>query len=174
MVYRMLKLALDPIGGLGVLTFPGNLHETQNVLLNVTWRKENGETVGVTRKMINLSGELRVKSAIRKIRSGHLSLKKRNVLELKPISDGFPRWKNVQKNVCGVQCLFTAQMTLVPTNAVTTNGASVIVKQLLQLSTLVIKLITVDIDFINTKLQIMCVLETIKKVANALQQVQNV
>ena len=74
-------------------------------------------------------------------------------MDLKPLSDGFPRWKNVQKNVYGVQCLFTAQMTLVQTNAVKL-VASVIVKKLLQLSTLVIKLITVDIDFINTKLQV--------------------
>ena len=65
----------------------------------------------------------------------------------------FPRWKNAPKNVYSALCSFTAQMNMVQQDAMK-QVASVFVKELLQLSTLVIKLITRVIDFINTKLQV--------------------
>ena len=72
---------------------------------------------------------------------------------LNSVLEWFPHWKNVQRNVSGVQCLFTVQMTLGQTDAMK-QVAGVFVSQLPRLSELVIKLITKDIDFTNTKLQV--------------------
>ena len=72
---------------------------------------------------------------------------------LSSVLDWFPHWKNVQRNVSGVQCLFTAQMTTAKTD-VKGQVAGVFVNQLPRLSELVIKLITRVIDFTSTKLQV--------------------
>ena len=72
---------------------------------------------------------------------------------LNSILEWFPRWKNVQKNVYGLQCFFTAQMTSVEADA-TEEVASVFVNQVPRLSELVTYLIITVIDFIDTKLQV--------------------
>ena len=60
------KSALERLKN-GVLTYANDLHLTQNVLPNVEG-KEDGETVGVGQRKINLSGELRAKNAILKVK----------------------------------------------------------------------------------------------------------
>ena len=72
-------------------------------------------------------------------------------------SEAFIGWvstlEECAKNVYGLQCFFTAQMTSVEADA-TEEVASVFVNQVPQLLELVTYLIITVIDFINTKLQV--------------------